>query len=154
MIIVPKRKTVILLLFAFLFGIAGTNFFHANTPVFSQAPAKRIIIDAGHGFPDGGAIGISGTIESTLNLKIAILTQKLLKEKGYTVIMTRTDESSLSKDGETIKTRKKADMRKRLDTIQKSGADMFVSIHMNKFSDSRYRGAQVIYSANYIQSEN
>ena len=153
MIIIPRRKTVILLLFAFLLGIAGTNIHHKNMSVFSQEPTKRIIIDAGHGFPDGGAIGISGTIESTLNLKIALITEKLLKEKGYTVIMTRTDEHSLSKDGETIKSRKKADMRKRLDTVQKSGADIFVSIHMNKFSDSRYKGAQVIYSGNYAQSE-
>ncbi len=153
MIFVPKRKAFVLILFVFLIGIAGRDILHKNTPVFSQEPTKRIVLDAGHGFPDGGAIGISGTIESTLNLKIALMTQKMLKEKGFTVIMTRTNENSLSKEGETIGNRKKSDMKRRLEIIKDSSADMFISIHMNKFSDSRYKGAQVIFSGNYVQSE-
>ncbi len=153
MIIISKRKAAVLLLFIFLASISVMVVHHNEKPVFSQEPSKRIIIDAGHGFPDGGAIGMNGTIESTLNLKIALTIEKLLKEKGYSVIMTRSDENSLSDNGKTISEKKRNDMAKRLDIINSSNADIFVSIHMNKYNDSRYRGAQVIYSSNYSQSE-
>ena len=154
MIIIPVRKLAVFILFVILAGITVLTPSSQITGVFSQAPTNRIIIDAGHGFPDGGAIGISGTIESTLNLKIAKHTQKALEEKGFKVIMTRTDEHALADDGKTIAEKKRSDMNKRLDIINTSEADMFVSIHINKFTDSRYRGAQVIYSGNFVQSEN
>lgn len=96
---------------------------------------------------------MNGTIESTLNIKIAKLVEKSLTKKGYNVIMTRTDEDAVSDEGKTLAQRKRSDMYKRLETINSSDADMFVSIHMNKFTDSRYFGAQVIYSDNFVQSE-
>ncbi len=101
--------------------------------------AYRVVIDAGHGFPDGGAVGAGGSIESKLNLKVALLLEKNLTKKGCCVIMTRRGESALENG-------KKNDMQKRLDIMQSSAADIFVSIHMNKFSDARYFGAQVLYS--------
>ena len=153
MVIVSKRKAVVLLLFVFLASISVVVLHRDERSAFSQAPTKCIIIDAGHGFPDGGAIGMNGTIESTLNLKIALTVENFLKEKGYRVIMTRSDENSLSGEGKTISEKKRNDMNKRLDIINNSHADIFVSIHMNKYSDSRYRGAQVIYSSNFSQSE-
>lgn len=153
MIIVSKRKAVVLLLFIFMASISVAMLRHEQKSVFSQSPTKRIIIDAGHGFPDGGAIGMTGTIESTLNLKIALTVENLLKKKGYDVIMTRNDENSLSEEGKSISEKKRNDMKKRLDIINNSDADIFVSIHMNKYNDSRYRGAQVIYSRNFTQSE-
>lgn len=96
---------------------------------------------------------MNGTIESTLNIKIAKLVEKSLTKKGYSVIMTRTDESAVSDEGKTLAQRKRSDMYKRLEAINSSNADMFISIHMNKFTDSRYFGAQVIYSDNFVQSE-
>ena len=153
MIIISRRKLAVFLLFVLLAGIASLSSIPDGTEVFSGKTTGRIIIDAGHGYPDGGAIGITGTIESDLNLKIALYLQKALSQKGYTVIMTRTDENSLSDSGKSLSEKKRSDMNKRLKIINGSGADMFVSIHINKFSDSRYRGAQVIYSDNFVQSE-
>ncbi len=153
MIIVSRRKLAVFFLFVLLAGIASFSLNYDTTEVFSGKSTGRIIIDAGHGYPDGGAIGITGTVESNLNLKIALYLQKALIKKGYTVIMTRSDENCLSDEGKTIAERKRSDMHKRLEIINNSDADMFVSIHINKFSDSRYRGAQVIYSGNYVQSE-
>ena len=153
MIIISKRKIVVLLLFVFLAGISVAFFHEEETSVFSQKPTKTVVLDAGHGFPDGGAIGMNGTIESTLNLKITTTAEKLLRKKGYRVILTRCNEDSLSDNGKTISEKKRNDMKKRLEITNNSGADIFVSIHMNKYTDSRYRGAQVIYSSNFVQSE-
>ena len=94
-----------------------------------------------------------GSVESTLNLKIAKKTEKILKDKGFHVIMTRRKEDGIHSCEGSVAQKKKDDMRKRLEIINSGKADIFVSIHMNKFTDARYRGAQVIYSANFKESE-
>lgn len=153
MVIVSHRKVIVLALFSLIFAI---TLHLLNTPeenVFSDKITKTIIIDAGHGLPDGGAVGSKGSIESTLNIKIAKLVRKHLEKNGYNVIMTRNGEDTIAEGNMPIGKLKKEDMYKRLDIINNSSADMFVSIHMNKFTDSRYRGAQVIYSGNFQESE-
>lgn len=154
MIFIAKRKRLILIMFLFLLALATFLRHEKNESVFSSRQSGIIVIDAGHGLPDGGAVGMNGSIESTLNIKIARLVEKGLKKKGYSVIMTRTDDNSISDEGKTLAQRKRSDMYKRLEIINSSGGDMFISIHMNKFTDSRYHGAQVIYSDNFIESEN
>ncbi|MBQ8002196.1 MAG: N-acetylmuramoyl-L-alanine amidase [Clostridia bacterium] len=146
MIIVVKRGLfflitglVILLLFM---GISSKT---APVVSFNHENIRTIIIDAGHGIPDGGAVSKNGTAESPLNLKIATKLNEELTERGYKVIMTRTDENGLNK-------KKKTDMNMRLDIMKTNPCDMFVSIHINKFSQSKYRGAEVLYSENFIQS--
>jgi len=112
---------------------------------FNHQNIKSVIIDPGHGEPDGGAVGKSGSIESELNLKIALKLRDELTERGYSVTMTREDSAGLDK-------KKKADMKKRLEIMKETPSDIFVSIHMNKFVQSKYRGAEVLYSDNFIQS--
>lgn len=153
MIYIPKYKAVIFAFFLLLFFVFLPFFKSDNEKAFSESLSKRIVIDAGHGLPDGGAVGMNGTIESTLNLKIARILESILREKGFSVIMTRSGEESIFQEGKSISLRKRGDMYKRLEIIKTSSADIFVSIHMNKFSDSRYCGAQVIYSDNFKESE-
>jgi len=124
----------------------------ANNTVLSKKLTKHIIVDAGHGFPDGGAVGIGGTIESTVNLKIAKMLSEKLTKLGYKVTLTRSTENALTDEGKSIAQKKKNDMYQRLEIINKSDADMFVSIHMNTFTDSTNQGAQVIYSPNSMHS--
>ena len=152
MIVVARRKAFVAAVFFILAAIAVFVSRESNTPAFSGEMTHCIILDAGHGFPDGGAVGMNGSIESTLNLKIALLAEKQLTKKGYKVIMTRLDDNCLSDEGKTIAQRKRSDMYKRLEIINSSKADIFISIHMNKFSDSRYRGAQTLYCDNFTQS--
>ena len=140
MIFIPRRKLVIFMLFTCIFALSTFIIHHRSTNVFSDKLTKRIIIDAGHGIPDGVAIGANGTVESTLNIKIA---KKI----------ERTDEDSINTEGKTTASRKRSDMYTRLKIINSSDADMFVSIHMNKFTDPVYRGAQVLYSGNFKESE-
>ena len=153
MIFIPRRKIIVFTIFIAMLAFLSLTIHHQSSGVFSGSITKRIVLDAGHGLPDGGAIGASGTIESELNIKIAKKIQKLLNKKGYDVIMTREDENSICEDEKGISSRKKSDMKKRLEIMNSAGADMFVSIHMNKFTSSVYRGAQVIYSGNYKESE-
>ncbi len=118
-------------------GITVMSFNHENL--------KCVIIDPGHGTPDGGAVSKKGTIESTLNLEIAKKLSQELEERGFKVIMTRNDENGLDK-------KKKTDMNMRLEIMKNEPADMFVSIHINKFHQSKYRGAEILYSPKFIQS--
>ena len=153
MIFISKRKITIFIIFTVLFALSSIILHSETSKVFSGAISKRIILDSGHGLPDGGAVGANGTIESMINIKIAKETEKLLKKSGYTVIMTRTDEKTIADKGNTISEKKKSDMYRRLEIMNSSDADIFVSIHLNKFTDRRYRGAQVLYSGNFQQSE-
>ncbi len=153
MIVIPRRKLAILILFAVLFVISVSIEKNDEKAVFSGSITKVIIVDAGHGLPDGGAVGMRGSIESELNIKIAKLLQEGLTKKGFTVIMTREDENTIAQDSGSIGSRKKEDMHKRLNIINSSNADMAISIHMNKFTQSKYRGAQVIYSGNFPESK-
>jgi N-acetylmuramoyl-L-alanine amidase len=112
-------------------------------PAQSQATMNiakyTVVIDAGHGGLDGGAVGrVTKVREDGLNLIVATKLKKLFEKNGVTVIMTRQDEEALGAS-------KDADMAKRREIIEKSGADIVISIHMNKFSDSSVSGPMVFY---------
>lgn len=109
-----------------------------------------IIIDAGHGYPDGGTSSKSGIQEHKINLEIAKKLKKILIKNGATVVMTRNDEHSLS-DSKT--NNKREDLNKRVKIRDNSGGSIFISIHLNHFSDSKYSGAQVFYNTNSVSSK-
>ncbi|MBO5099501.1 MAG: N-acetylmuramoyl-L-alanine amidase CwlD [Clostridia bacterium] len=107
---------------------------------------KTIVIDAGHGGIDGGAVAKDGSVEKDINLSIAKYLESYLIQSGAKVIMTRTQDMSLhSRDAQTVNEKKKSDLLKRKEKVTSSGADLFVSIHQNFFTESKYRGAQTFY---------
>ena len=107
---------------------------------------KVIILDAGHGTPDEGAESSSGTLEAPINLQITLKIQKLLESSGATVILTRSDENSIYEiDAKTIAQKKVSDIHNRVKIGNNSSADVFVSIHLNKISESQYSGWQTFY---------
>jgi N-acetylmuramoyl-L-alanine amidase len=114
--------------------------------------AKRlptVIIDAGHGGEDGGAVGKNGVYEKDLNLKIALELKEMLETKGVSVRLTRTDDTLLYDRNTNYEGRKKAlDMAARLAIINEYKNAVFVSIHMNSFPQEKYNGLQVYYSEN------
>ena len=115
----------------------------------------RIVLDAGHGGPDGGAIGCSGVLEKDINLSVAKKLGSLLQQSGAEVVYTRESDDCISPDKSlSIAKLKLADMKKRAEIRDGSGADLFISIHMNKFSDSAQSGSQVFYSSNSAESKN
>ncbi len=110
----------------------------------------KVIVDAGHGLPDGGTVGVSGSIESELNLEIARLLRETLEGKGIEVIMTRDNSEGL-RDTNSGKWRKTDDMNKRLRIMKTSGADLFVSIHMNHYPEKNVHGLRLFYSKKHPQ---
>lgn len=115
---------------------------------------RVIVIDAGHGYPDGGAVGESGVLEKDLNLSIAIKLQKLLEKGGAHVLLTRADDNAVVDNlKEKIREIKRKDLNTRRNFKNDTECDAFVSIHMNKFSDSRYSGAQVFYAKEPTESK-
>lgn len=108
---------------------------------------KVIVIDAGHGKPDSGAEGFNGTTEQAINLEISLKLQKLIEQSGGKVILTRSDENGIySNNVKGIKNLKVSDAKNRVEIGNNSDADVFVSIHLNKFSASSiYNGWQVFY---------
>ena len=108
-----------------------------------------VIIDAGHGGEDCGAIGKNGVYEKDLNLQIAVEIGNMLAEKGYDVVYTRTDDALLYLPEENIKgIRKISDLKNRCKIASEYKNAIFISIHMNSFGDSKYSGLQVYYSEN------
>lgn len=116
----------------------------AVTAVLRKAP--YILIDPGHGGADGGAVAADGTAEKELNLAVSLPLRDLLVVMGYAVDMTRTDDVMICTEGTTLRERKVSDMRNRLAMAQQ--AELTVSIHQNKFTQSQYDGTQIFYSGN------
>ncbi|MGM9523560.1 MAG: N-acetylmuramoyl-L-alanine amidase [Faecousia sp.] len=121
--------------------------------------APIVVIDAGHGGEDGGAISVTGVRESTLNLEISQRLNDLLHFLGIQTKMIRTEDVSVYTEGETIAQKKVSDIHNRVAMVEQTPNALLVSIHQNQFSESQYRGAQVFYAsgsqelAELLQSE-
>ncbi len=135
-------------------GIPVTNDKAGAAPVFAEAGASNgpsvpasgdldgrvVVVDAGHGGFDPGAIGVSGTEEDDLNLAVAQFLKAELEACGVQVIMTREDENAIAGD-------KDADMAERRRIIKESGSDIVVSVHMNNFiQDPDVSGPLVLFT--------
>ena len=114
-------------------------------------PRPVVIIDPGHGGPDGGATALSSMPEKELNLSVALTVRDVLTAAGVDVVMTRSEDVSLSDpDGGS---RKAQDLRARKRIAESTPNAVFVSIHMNSFPIEKYSGLQVYYSKNDPKSQ-
>ncbi len=153
MIFFTKKRLIILSIF-FLFAISFyfINLFiepEAEETVALPVSNKVIIIDAGHGNPDGGAVSKNGVEEADINLKIALKLQNLLEQSGSTVLLTRSDENGIyDVDKKTLKQKKISDIKNRVKIGNSASADIFVSIHLNKIPEEKYSGWQTFYKKN------
>lgn len=108
-----------------------------------------VILDAGHGGEDGGAVSKDGVLEKDINLSITQKLQRLLTTSGFEVKMIRNEDVSVYDDGiNSIKEKKISDLKNRLGIANKKEDNILISIHQNKFPQSKYNGAQVFYSTN------
>lgn len=114
---------------------------------------RTIVVDAGHGGEDGGATGKSERPEKDINLAISKDLQQLLIASGYRVVMTRTTDTAISDNLNSIHERKVSDIHNRMKIIESQGNCIFVSIHQNLFEQSQYQGTQVFYSKNTAESK-
>ena len=126
--------------------VSKSSIFVLNENMDNVNKKKIIIIDAGHGGMDGGAAGKTGVLEREINLQIAKKLDEVLTLAGFKTVMIRTDENDLSSEGKTIREKKRSDLQNRINTANKYPDGIFISIHQNTFTDSRYYGAQVFYN--------
>ena len=91
---------------------------------------REVVIDAGHGGKDPGAIGITGLKEKTVNLDVARRLRKILEAQGIKVLMTRSDDTFIS-------------LPERTEIASRSKADLFVSVHANSSPGRGVHGVEV-----------
>ncbi len=108
-----------------------------------------IVLDAGHGGEDGGAVSETGLVEKDVNLQIALKLQKLFLQSGFKVIMTRSEDKAIYSDNAvSLREKKVSDIHNRTEICNENEKNIFISIHQNKFEQSKYKGTQVFYSTN------
>lgn len=106
-----------------------------------------LVIDAGHGGEDGGAVSISGVSESRINLEIARRLELIMGLYGVDTVLLRTEDISLHSEGaSTLREKKVSDLHNRVDRVNSIDNAVLISIHQNSYSDSQYRGAQVFFA--------
>jgi N-acetylmuramoyl-L-alanine amidase len=112
-----------------LVSVISQEKFTAFRPSFT---IKTIVVDAGHGGKDPGAISDFGCQEKSINLNVARYLEKELKKIGFKVILTRGHDTFLT-------------LQERVDVAKQYNADLFVSIHSNSSESSYLKGVEVYY---------
>src|SRR3954469_18601330 len=114
---------------------------------------RVILVDPGHGGPDGGA-GDSNALEKDIALNISLKLREYLQEQGALVIMTREEDKDLAdEDTKGYSRRKVQDLKERLEMINQSEIDFFVSVHLNSIPSPRWSGAQTFFAPQFKENE-
>ena len=113
-----------------------------------------IILDAGHGGEDGGAVAADGTMEKDINLSITLKLNALLCSLGFRTLLTRSDDTlHYDASAGSMREKKIADLHYRLSCTEQTPDCVLLSIHQNRYTDPKYDGAQMFYSTNHPYSE-
>lgn len=114
---------------------------------------KVIVLDPGHGGPDGGAVGKDDTVEKDIALAVTKQLQRYLQQAGALVYLTReADEDLAHEDTKGLSRRKSEDIRNRLQFIEGKQPDLFLTIHLNALPSERWRGAQTFYYPSFEEN--
>lgn len=156
-VIFVKRKILILFATAVFFVAATAELYLksyiAKSTVAVPLSGKIILIDPGHGGIDAGASG-NNAVEKEINLSVAKILQEYIETAGGVAYLTRTEDSNTADPNRSKGlSQKMSDLKERKKDIDDFNADMFISIHMNKFQQEKYRGAQVFYDGNSQESK-
>lgn len=119
-------------------------------PTAAEVSDKPVIVlDAGHGGMDSGAVGVTGVLEKDVNLSIVLTLRDMFEMSGFNVVLTRNEDISIYDPGITgIRNQKLNDMDNRLKIIQTYPDSIFLCIHQNNFTDPQYFGGQMFYNNN------
>lgn len=118
----------------------------AKTTAAAPAPTPVLIIDAGHGGADGGAVAPDGTLESDINLDIALRLEALAAFWGVETVMTRTGaDISYPPEARTISAMKVADQNARVALVNSTPGGVLLSIHQNNYPAAGPKGPQVFF---------
>ena len=115
---------------------------------------NTVILDAGHGGEDGGAVAPDGTAEKEINLEIANGIAAYFELFGVPYIPVRTVDTSVCDPGlATVRERKRSDIMNRYALVNETPDAILLSIHQNMFTDPKYSGTQVFYAGHDPASE-
>lgn len=153
MFLVLQKRVFLLtgLFFCFVAGLAAVLWFggRSGVPAFSvyaETPVT-VVVDAGHGGVDGGAVSPSGVKESGLNLAVALRLQDLLRFAGQKTVMIRTEDVSIATDDSSIRAQKASDIRNRVELVNGTENAVLLSIHQNSLPSSpSTQGAQAFWN--------
>ena len=145
------KKWVSICVFAGLLAASVLCLSHppAAWPVFRPAAEEGpvLVLDAGHGGEDGGAVSLTGVPESGINLAITLRVDQLLGFCGAPPVVLREEDVSLHDPGaDTLREKKASDLRNRVQAVEQVGDAVLLSVHQNIFTDKKYHGAQVFYA--------
>lgn len=119
-------------------------------PVMEPAVIQRtgpLVLDAGHGGEDGGAVSITGMPESQINLSIVLKLRDVLGLYGVDPILLREEDVSLHDESAgTLREKKRSDLKNRVAAVEDVEGVTLLSIHQNTYPGSKYRGAHVFYA--------
>lgn len=111
-------------------------------------PTGPLVLDAGHGGEDGGAVSPTGVPESQINLAIVHKLRDILGFYGVDPILLRDEDISLhNSEARTLREKKRSDLKNRVETIEKVQGGTLMSIHQNTYPSSQYHGAHVFYAS-------
>ena len=109
--------------------------------------SPTLVLDAGHGGEDGGAVSLTGVAESGLNLSTVLKLDQILGFYGQAPVVLRTEDVSLhDPDAGTLREKKVSDLHNRVDAVESQENAVLLSVHQNIFTDQKYHGAQVFYA--------
>ena len=139
---------------AFLISL---SFFFENEEALSESFGElrqdTVIIDAGHGGEDGGAVGVDGVLEKQINLAVSQKLEYIMNLCGVNTDMTRRGDDALFFDeSRSLKERKSSDIKKRVEKIANTPRATVISIHQNSFPQDNCKGAQVFFSGGNAKS--
>ena len=146
-VISMKRRKVYLgmIFILFLALVIVVGFSRQDKEIWSWTLGDRVVlIDAGHGGVDPGAVGINKVLEKDITLGISKRLQFLLQQGGAKAIMVREDDRDLGTSEGLLK-RKREDLAQRIQLAMDSQAEVYLSIHANSFPDAKLVGAQTFY---------
>ncbi|MGM9848377.1 MAG: N-acetylmuramoyl-L-alanine amidase [Bacilli bacterium] len=132
------KITLLIIFLIILFSVNQVNAYVNDFPLLG----KTIYLDAGHGGKDPGAI-YDNVYEKDINLDIVKKLQFELEKLGAVVLLTRDDDYDLASID--AKKRKQSDLSKRADLINESKCDMYISVHLNAYSSTKWSGLQIFY---------
>ena len=113
----------------------------------SVTRAAPLILDAGHGGEDGGAVSVTGVPESRVNLEIVQQLRDTLALYGVDPVVLREEDVSLhDPEASTLREKKRSDLKNRVRAVEAVEGGTLLSIHQNSYPGSQYRGAQVFYA--------
>lgn len=152
MILLLYRKHVLCAAMLLLLSITVLSLSLRRTavPAFSYTEVTTdeiIVLDAGHGGSDGGAVSADGTPEDDINLAIVLRLRDLFALMGRQTVLTRTGENSLADpDSATLRQEKVSDTKNRVALINSVSNGHLISIHQNTLpGHPSVHGAQVFY---------